>query len=155
MSSCVEERRGLSFFKQRFFVFISANLSVICFLWLPPTSVPDVAQNQILLEQKLRYRLLFYLTGAPLVRFFGKSIDAGNFDYDVSVRPSARPPVRPPVQTVWVEVGRQDSLWGRECSASFRCNNNNHYYSTITPFNHIWSKERAKYDTVIHCSVPV
>ena len=27
------------------------------------------------------------------------------------------------------------------------------YYSTITPFYHIWSSERAKYETVIHCSV--
>ena len=28
------------------------------------------------------------------------------------------------------------------------------YYSTITPFYHIWSREGAKYETVIHCSVP-
>ena len=27
------------------------------------------------------------------------------------------------------------------------------YYSTITSFYHIWSRERAKYETVIHCSV--
>ena len=29
------------------------------------------------------------------------------------------------------------------------------YYSTIASFYHIWSRERAKYETVIHCSVPV
>ena len=28
-------------------------------------------------------------------------------------------------------------------------------YSTIASFYHIWSRERAKYETVIHCSVPV
>ena len=33
--------------------------------------------------------------------------------------------------------------------------NNNYYYSTIASFHHIWSRERAKYETVIHCSVPV
>ena len=27
------------------------------------------------------------------------------------------------------------------------------YYSTITPFYHMWSRERAKYETVLHCSV--
>ena len=25
------------------------------------------------------------------------------------------------------------------------------YYSTITSFYHIWSRERAKYETVLHC----
>ena len=25
------------------------------------------------------------------------------------------------------------------------------YYSTIAPFYHIWSRERAKYDAVLHC----
>ena len=40
----------------------------------------------------------------------GKSIHARNFGYDVTY-------VRPPVQTVAVE--RQESLWGRECSANF------------------------------------
>ena len=30
-----------------------------------------------------------------------------------------------------------------------------YYYSTIASFYHIWSRERAKYETVIHCSVPV
>ena len=34
------------------------------------------------------------------------------FNYDSSVRL----PARPHVQTVVVEVGRQDSLWGRKCS---------------------------------------
>ena len=29
------------------------------------------------------------------------------------------------------------------------------YYSTIASFYHIWLRERAKYETVIHCSVPV
>ena len=29
------------------------------------------------------------------------------------------------------------------------------YYSTIASFYHIWSRERAKYETVIHCSVLV
>ena len=29
------------------------------------------------------------------------------------------------------------------------------HYSTIASFYHIWSRERAKYETVIHCSVPV
>jgi len=29
------------------------------------------------------------------------------------------------------------------------------YYSTIASFYHIWSRERAKYETVIHFSVPV
>ena len=29
------------------------------------------------------------------------------------------------------------------------------YYSTMMSFYHIWSRERAKYETVIHCSVPV
>ena len=29
------------------------------------------------------------------------------------------------------------------------------YYSTIASFYHIWSRERAKHETVIHCSVPV
>ena len=33
--------------------------------------------------------------------------------------------------------------------------NTAHYYSTIASFYHIWSRERAKYETVIHCSVPV
>ena len=32
---------------------------------------------------------------------------------------------------------------------------NYHYYSTVMSFYHIWSRERAKYETVIHCSVPV
>ena len=31
----------------------------------------------------------------------------------------------------------------------------NIYYSTMMSFHHIWSRERAKYETVIHCSVPV
>ena len=30
-----------------------------------------------------------------------------------------------------------------------------YYYSTIASFYHIWSRERAQYGTVIHCSVPV
>ena len=30
-----------------------------------------------------------------------------------------------------------------------------YYYSTIASFYHIWSRERAKYETVIHGSVPV
>ena len=30
-----------------------------------------------------------------------------------------------------------------------------YYYSTMMSFYHIWSRERAKYETVIHCSVPV
>ena len=30
-----------------------------------------------------------------------------------------RTPVRRPVQTVGVEVGRQDNLWGRECSGNY------------------------------------
>ena len=38
---------------------------------------------------------------------------------------------------------------------SIKFYNNFHYYSTIASFYHIWSRERAKYDTVIHCSVPV
>ena len=42
-------------------------------------------------------------SGAPWVRFFGKSIHARNFGYDVTF-------VRRPVQTVGVELGRQDSL---------------------------------------------
>ena len=29
------------------------------------------------------------------------------------------------------------------------------YYSTMMSFYHIWSRERAKYETIIHCSVPV
>ena len=29
------------------------------------------------------------------------------------------------------------------------------YYSTIASFYHIWSREREKYETVIHCNVPV
>ena len=33
--------------------------------------------------------------------------------------------------------------------------NKSFYYSTIASFYHIWSRERAKYETVIHCSVPV
>ena len=32
---------------------------------------------------------------------------------------------------------------------------NNYYYSTMMSFYHIWSRERAKYETVIHSSVPV
>ena len=36
-----------------------------------------------------------------------------------------------------------------------KVSNTSHYYSTIAPFYHIWSRERAKYETVIHCSVPV
>ena len=51
-------------------------------------------------------------SGAPWVRFFGKSIHPRNFGYDVTY-------ARPPVQTVGVEVGRQDSLWERECSGNF------------------------------------
>ena len=31
----------------------------------------------------------------------------------------------------------------------FQCNNSI-YYSTIAPFYHIWSRERPKYETVIH-----
>ena len=30
-----------------------------------------------------------------------------------------------------------------------------YYYSTIASFYHIWSRERAQYETVIHCSVPI
>ena len=33
--------------------------------------------------------------------------------------------------------------------------NIHHYYSTIAPFYHICSRESAKYETVIHCRVPV
>ena len=33
--------------------------------------------------------------------------------------------------------------------------NKNHYYSTIAPFHHNWSRERAKYEPVLLCSVPV
>ena len=40
------------------------------------------------------------------------------------------------------------------CISGIKCNNFD-YYSTIAPFYHIWSRERAKYETVIHCSVPV
>ena len=29
------------------------------------------------------------------------------------------------------------------------------YYSTIMPFYHIWARECAKYEKVIHCSFPV
>ena len=29
------------------------------------------------------------------------------------------------------------------------------YYSIMMSFYHIWSRERAKYETVIYCSVPV
>ena len=29
-----------------------------------------------------------------------------------------------------------------------------YYHSTIVSFYHIWSRERAKYETVIHCSFP-
>ena len=29
------------------------------------------------------------------------------------------------------------------------------YYFTIAPFYHIWLKKRAKYEPVMHCSVPV
>ena len=29
------------------------------------------------------------------------------------------------------------------------------YYSTVAPFHHIWSKERAKYEPVMLCNVPV
>ena len=29
------------------------------------------------------------------------------------------------------------------------------YYSTITPFYHIWSREHAKYEKVIYCGAPV
>ena len=53
-----------------------------------------------------------HASGAPWVTFFGKSIYARNFGYDFTY-------VRPPVQTVGVEVGRQDSLWGREYSGNF------------------------------------
>ena len=48
---------------------------------------------------------------APWVKSFGKSIRARNLGYDVSVGS--------PGQTVGVEVRRQDSLWGRECSGNF------------------------------------
>ena len=42
------------------------------------------------------------------------------------------------------KVGKKDDI-----------DNNLYYYSTIASFYHIWSRERAKYETVIHCSVPV
>ena len=29
------------------------------------------------------------------------------------------------------------------------------YYSTVAPFHHIWSREHAKYETIMLCSVPV
>ena len=32
---------------------------------------------------------------------------------------------------------------------------NSTYYSTIASFYHIRSRERAKYETIIQCSVPV
>ena len=33
--------------------------------------------------------------------------------------------------------------------------NKSHYYSTIMSFHQIRLRERTKYETVIHCSVPV
>ena len=69
---------------------------------------------------------------APWVRFFGKSIHARNFGYDLTHVQSY---VHPPVQTVGVEVGRQDSLQGREFSGG----------------NHIsdeqWDKEQEEHVT--------
>ena len=32
---------------------------------------------------------------------------------------TSRTSARPPVETVGVEVGRQENLWGRECSGNF------------------------------------
>ena len=55
--------------------------------------------------------VVIYHSGAPWVRFFGKSLHARNFVYDVSVRPT--------VETVRVEVGREYCVWGRECSGHF------------------------------------
>ena len=46
-----------------------------------------------------------------MAKSFGTSIHARNFGNDVSVRPT--------VQTVGKEVGREDSLRGRECSGNF------------------------------------
>ena len=54
--------------------------------------------------------------GPPWVRFFGKSIHARNFGYDVT---SVHPSVCPPVQTVGVKMGRQDSLWDGSVRAIF------------------------------------
>ena len=34
-------------------------------------------------------------------------------------------------------------------------NNIELHYSTLAPYYHIWSRKPAKYETVIHCSVPV
>ena len=34
-------------------------------------------------------------------------------------------------------------------------NNNKLYYSTVASFYHIWSRERAKYEPIMLCSVPV
>ena len=46
-----------------------------------------------------------------------------------------------------------------QCVYFFCCpkevNDIKYYYSTIASFYHIWSIERAKYETVIHFSVPV
>ena len=52
-------------------------------------------------------------TSGPTVRFFGKSIHMR----EILAMTSAY--ARPRVQTVGVEVGRQDSLWGPECSGNF------------------------------------
>ena len=51
-------------------------------------------------------------SGPPWVRLFGKSTQPRNFGYAITY-------IRPPAQTVGGEVGRQDSLWGRECSGNF------------------------------------
>ena len=63
------------------------------------------------LTLKAELRCAKRASGAPWVRNFGKSIDTRNFGYDVSVGTPAR--------TVGVEVGRQDRVWGQECSGNF------------------------------------
>ena len=44
------------------------------------------------------------------------------------------------------------SSWDGQLSSQYR-GNTSFYYSTIAPVYHIWSRERANYETVIHCSV--
>ena len=65
------------------------------------SNVDDQSYKTLILTVDLRHAK--GASGAPWVRFFGKSIHARNFCYDVMY-------MRPPVQTVGVEVGKLDSL---------------------------------------------
>ena len=67
-------------------------------------------------QELLKYDIIkelkwFVCCNGPWVRFFGKCIHGRNLGFDVSVRPC--------IHTFGMEVLRQDSLWGRECSDNF------------------------------------